>query len=45
MNAIDASGELSDEEKQDLSSSSEDMFKNVYKDEIGSLGRARKEES
>ena len=43
MNSINHSHEYSDEEKHDIFASSEDMFRSVYKDEIGSRGRARKE--
>lgn len=45
MNSINASHEYSDDEKNDFVLSGMDMFRNVYNDEIGSHGRARKEET
>ena len=45
INSINASHQFSDDEKYDIFSSSEDLFTNVYNDEIGSYGRSRKEES
>lgn len=41
MKAIDATGDLSDEEKDKISASAGEMFSDVYDTEIGKYGRAK----
>ena len=41
MKAIDATGDLSDEEKDKISASAGEMFSDVYNTEIGKYGRAK----
>ena len=45
MKTIDASGDLSDEEKEKISTDAGDMFADVYDAEIGNYGVAKDEES